>query len=96
MKALRRVAVIAILVSVFPPARATEVASKQFAARTELRPIQTLTLSDQQVLTGDSTGKPTTIVGSLASHKAPGVCRKLFICPTNFGLDIPPKASTMN
>jgi dienelactone hydrolase len=40
-------------------------ATKQFAARTELWPIQTLTLSDQQFLTGDSNGKPTAIVGQL-------------------------------
>jgi dienelactone hydrolase len=40
-------------------------ATRQFAARTELWPIQTLTLSDQQFLTGDSNGKPTAIVGQL-------------------------------
>ena len=36
-----------------------------FAARTELLPVQTLTLTDQQFLTGDNNGKPTAIVGQL-------------------------------
>ena len=35
------------------------------AARTELRAVETLTLSDQQFLTGDKNGKPTTIAGEL-------------------------------
>src|SRR5262245_16027650 len=35
------------------------------AARTELRPIETLTLSDQQFLTGDKNGKAVTIAGEL-------------------------------
>jgi dienelactone hydrolase len=35
------------------------------AARTELRAIETLTLTDQQFLTGDKNGKPTTIAGQL-------------------------------
>jgi dienelactone hydrolase len=39
--------------------------SEDFAARTELLPVQTLTLTDQQFLTGDSNGKPTMIVGQL-------------------------------
>jgi dienelactone hydrolase len=38
---------------------------EDFAARTELLPVQTLTLTDQQFLTGDNNGKPTTIVGQL-------------------------------
>jgi dienelactone hydrolase len=39
--------------------------SEDFAARTELLPVQTLTLTDQQFLTGDSSGKATAIVGQL-------------------------------
>jgi dienelactone hydrolase len=35
------------------------------AARIELRAVETLTLSDQQFLTGDKNGKPTTIAGEL-------------------------------
>jgi len=38
---------------------------EDFAARTELLPVQTLTLTDQQFLTGDNNGKPTAIVGQL-------------------------------
>jgi dienelactone hydrolase len=38
---------------------------EDFAARTELLPVQTLTLTDQQFLTGDNNGNPTTIVGQL-------------------------------
>jgi dienelactone hydrolase len=41
------------------------VATMDFAAQTELLPIQTLTLTDQQFLTGDSNGKPTTLAGQL-------------------------------
>jgi hypothetical protein len=48
-----------------PPAHTAEVGTKDFAARTELLPIQTLTLTDQQFLTGDSNGKPTAITGQL-------------------------------
>jgi dienelactone hydrolase len=46
-------------------APSVEDATKQFAARTELWPIQTLTLSDQQFLTGDGNGIPTAITGQL-------------------------------
>ncbi len=38
---------------------------KDLAARTELRPIETLTLTYQQFLTGDKNGKPVTIAGQL-------------------------------
>jgi len=48
------------------------------AARIELRPIETLTLSDQQFLTGDKNGKAVTIAGELrvprgASGRLPAV-----------------------
>jgi hypothetical protein len=38
---------------------------KDLAARTELRAIETLTLTDQQFLTGDKSGKAVTIAGEL-------------------------------
>ncbi len=41
------------------------VETRGFAARTALLPIQTLTLTDQQFLTGDRSGKPATIAGQL-------------------------------
>ncbi len=46
--------------------------SQDFAARTELLPVQTLTLTDQQFLTGDSNGKPTAIVGQLRIAQGAG------------------------
>ena len=48
------------------------VTTKDFAARTELLPIQTLTLTDQQFLTGDSNGKPTTLAGQLSIAQGAG------------------------
>ena len=44
---------------------AQEPASSQIAVRTELHPIQTLTLSDQQFLKGDSEAKVVTVSGQL-------------------------------
>ena len=44
---------------------ASQTALKDIATRTELHPIQTLTLSDKQFLTGDAEAKPTTISGVL-------------------------------
>jgi dienelactone hydrolase len=51
---------------------------KELAARAEVRSIETLTLSDQQFLTGDKSGKPATIAGELrlpqgASGRLPAV-----------------------
>ena len=50
-----------------PYARAQSQGSpdKSLAARTEYIPIETLTLSDQQFLTGDKVGKPVTVAGQL-------------------------------
>jgi hypothetical protein len=39
--------------------------TRDFAGRTALLPIQTLTLTDRQFLIGDGNGKPTTIAGQL-------------------------------
>src|SRR5712691_11645989 len=57
---------------------AAEPSSTDLAARTELRAIETLTLSDQQFLTGDRNGKAVTIAGELrlpqgASGRLPAV-----------------------
>jgi len=46
-------------------AAAQDAATKQFAARTELHPIPSLTLSDEQFLKGDRGGKPVTVTGDL-------------------------------
>ena len=51
---------------------------KDLAARTELRPFETLTLTDRQFLTGNKDGKPVTIAGELripqgASGRLPAV-----------------------
>ena len=54
------------------PARAAEVPPKQIAARIELYPIQTLTLSDQQFLKGDSSGTPVIITGQLRIAQGAG------------------------
>jgi len=52
--------------------RAADTLSKQIAARTELYQIQTLTLSDQQFLKGDTGGKPVTITGQLRIAQGSG------------------------
>jgi dienelactone hydrolase len=49
-----------------------EIASKQIAARTELHQIQTLTVSDEQFLKGDSGGKSVTISGQLRIAQGAG------------------------
>ena len=73
MKALLQVAVITIYFGALPVAQATDVSTKQFAARTELVPIQTLTLSDQQFLTGDAAaGRPVTTAGQLRIAQGSG------------------------
>jgi dienelactone hydrolase len=50
----------------------TEVAPKQIAARTELHAIQTMTLSDQQFLKGESTGDQVTVAGQLRVAQGAG------------------------
>jgi dienelactone hydrolase len=45
---------------------------KDLAARTEAIPIQTLTISDEQFLKGDSYGKPATIAGVLRVAQGSG------------------------
>jgi len=70
MKSLHRIAIAAPLIVLH--AWAGETPSKQIAARTELHQIQTLTLSDQQFLNGDTGGKPLTITGQLRIAQGSG------------------------
>src|SRR5258707_2387825 len=70
MKSLHRIAIAAPLIVLH--AWAGEIPSKQIAARTELHKIQTLTLSDQQFLNGDTGGKPVTITGQLRIAQGSG------------------------
>ncbi len=72
MRHMCRVVAIAVVIGASPPAYTAEVTTKDFAARTELLPIQTLTLTDQQFLTGDNNGKPTTIIGQLRIAQGTG------------------------
>lgn len=72
MKGIRQIAAFAMLMSVASSAYSGEIGSKDFASRTELRPIQTLTLTDQEFLTGINSGRPTTIVGQLRIAQGSG------------------------
>jgi len=49
-----------------------EIETRQIAARTELHPIASLTLSDQQFLKGDAGGKPVTVTGNLRIAQGTG------------------------
>jgi dienelactone hydrolase len=51
--------------AVWAQSAAAEPNLKDLAARMELRPIETLTITDQQFLTGDKNGKPVSIAGAL-------------------------------
>ena len=53
-------------------ALAANILSQIFGGRGETIPIQTLTLSDEQFLKGDSSGKPTTIYGTLRIAQGSG------------------------
>ena len=55
-----------VLASVWGKSAVADPSVKDLAARTEIRPIETLTLTDQQFLTGDKNGKATTIAGAAA------------------------------
>jgi dienelactone hydrolase len=72
MKGMCLVVATAVLISASPSANTAEAGTKDFAARTELLPIQTLTLTDQQFLTGDNNAKPTTITGQLRIAQGSG------------------------
>lgn len=67
-----------VLASVWCQSAVADPSVKDLAARTEIRPIETLTLTDQQFLTGDKSGKAVTIAGMLrfpqgASGRLPAV-----------------------
>jgi len=71
-------AIVAIVTLLGPQSAFAEPSVSDLAARIELRPIETLTLSDQQFLTGDKNGKAVTIAGELriprgASGRLPAV-----------------------
>ncbi|MEN3374649.1 MAG: hypothetical protein V7604_4 [Hyphomicrobiales bacterium] len=53
-------------------ARADEAATKQIAARVELHAISSLTLSDQQFLSGDASGKAVTVTGEFRIAQGSG------------------------
>jgi dienelactone hydrolase len=72
MKGMCRAVSTAVLISASPFAYAAEAGTMDFAARTELLPIQTLTLTDQQFLTGDNNGKTTAITGQLRIAQGTG------------------------
>ena len=72
MKRLSQIIAIAVSLTVLHSAWAAEIASKQIAARTELHQIQTLTLSDEQFLKGDTGGKSVTISGQLRIAQGAG------------------------
>lgn len=70
----RRFAAVAIAISLIVPVTvaAQDSATKQIAARTELHSIQSLTLSDEQFLKGDSSGKPVVVTGHMRIAQGPG------------------------
>jgi dienelactone hydrolase len=73
MKRICAAAAITLSFLIALPAAAQDIATKQFAARSEVHSIPSLTLSDEQFLTGDSAGKPVTVSGFL--RIAPGMGR---------------------
>jgi dienelactone hydrolase len=53
-------------------AHAEDVVSNQIAARVELHPISSLTISDQQFLTGDANGKQVTVTAEFRIAQGSG------------------------
>jgi len=62
---MRKILIATALALAWAQPSAADPSLQDLAARTELRPIETLTLSDQQFLTGDKNGKATMIAGEL-------------------------------
>src|SRR5262249_24836629 len=54
------------------PALVTKTFSEEIASHIETIPIQTLTISDEQFLKGDASGRPTTISGTLKVAQGSG------------------------
>jgi hypothetical protein len=71
MKQLMTTLFAGIVIGLAEPAIA-EALSRDIAARVEAIPIQTLTISDEQFLTGDASGKPTMIAGVLRIAQGSG------------------------
>src|SRR5262245_40980035 len=61
-----------VLGLVWAQSAAADPSVKDLAARTELHPIETLTLSTRQFLTGDKSGKAVTIAGELRFPQGAG------------------------
>ncbi len=72
MKKTVRLGIVAVIFCIHSSAFGAETTNKQYAARTELQPIQTLTLTDQQFLTGNDKGEPVTITGELRIAQGAG------------------------
>jgi dienelactone hydrolase len=64
-KTMRTFLTFSVLCAVALSALAQDIATKDLAARLEVRPIQTLTLRDEQFLTGDKNGPTVTVAGVL-------------------------------
>jgi hypothetical protein len=64
---------------------------KDLAARTEAIPIQTLTISDEQFLKGDSYGKPATIAGVLRVAQGSGRLPLVILIPGSGGFSPAPE-----
>jgi dienelactone hydrolase len=71
MKALCPAALIACALAA-PAAAQSADSTKQIAARVELHAIASLTLTDQQFLSGDANGKPVTVTGELRIAQGSG------------------------
>jgi dienelactone hydrolase len=70
MRVLHFAVVTALLFPVM--AQAQDAASKATAARIEIHAVPTLTISDQQFLTGDANGKPVTVTGEFRIAQGSG------------------------
>jgi dienelactone hydrolase len=70
MRALYSAIIAALTMTI--TAHAEDVGSNQIAARIELHPIPSLTISDQQFLTGDATGKQVTVPGEFRIAQGSG------------------------
>ena len=60
---MKRIPILAALMCLCAAASAQPIDTRNIAPRTELHPILSLTLSDEQFLKGDASGKPVTVSG---------------------------------
>ena len=87
MKHLFSIVTCVFLVS-SPSIQAQESSTRQLAARTELHPIHTLTLSDEQFLAGEETGsRPVTVAGRLSIAQGAGRLPVVVLIHGSGGLD---------